>query len=117
MKKPKPIENIQFFLGGILLILGGVQNDDYQVIITFLILIGIALLLYSVYSIVTKRRHPVIKIIALGGELIALIAAALIFYGNGSNYLHFLYFLAAFGIAVALGIHSFKMYNNKNRIK
>ena len=112
MKKRKPIENVQFILGGILIILGGVQNT-YPIIGGLLLFLGVSLLIYAFYIIITRRRNPVLKIFALCSEFIALIAAAFILYRNGSNYLHVLYLIAALGIAVAICVHAFKMYNTK----
>lgn len=111
MKKRKPIENIQFVLGGILIILGGVQNN-YPIISGFLLFLGVSLLLYAFYILITRKRNPVLKIFALCCEFIALSAAAFILYSNDSKYLHLLYLIAALGIAVAICVHVFKLYNN-----
>lgn len=116
MKSKKPaLESIQFFLVSLMLILSGFQHGNYPVIGILLISLGTFLIGYALYIRITRRRNPVLKIFALCGEFVALLAASYILYRNGSNYLHMLYLLAAVGIAVAIGVHVFNIIKHKDK--
>lgn len=114
MRKKKPIaENIQFILVGFMLILGGMQYGNYPLQGYFLMFLGCSLLGYAFYTLITHRRNFLLKLLAMTGELIALLTAAYILYRNDTNYLHFLYLLAAFGVAIAISVHLIKSSHNK----
>ena len=116
MKGTKPsIENFQFLLVSLMLILGGIQHGSYPIIGAFLISVGILIMLYALYNLIARRHNPVLKIFALFGEFVALIAAAYILYLNRSNYLHLVYLISATGIAVAIGVNLIKMSKDKRQ--
>lgn len=111
--KPRPA-NIQFPLVGIMLVLGGVQHDNYPIIRNFLLLTGILLLAYSFYTLLSKKNNSFLKLFAMFGELFGLLTAAYILYHNGTDYLHYLYLLASLGIVIAIVVHFFKEVRRKS---